>query len=89
MESKQIDIFQEIEKRNNMIDNKNNSIFNSEQNKIDTTFNPENDDCDTLLSINKNLRDNIKLSLSIYKQLNNFDHKYINELFNKKTKGSS
>ncbi len=35
---------------------------------------------ETLISINQNLRTNIRLSLSIYKKLNNFDHKYIHEL---------
>ncbi len=88
MQHNQIDIFGEIEKRNNLIENGKNSILQKETQLPDTNFNPENDDMDSLLLINKNLRDNIKLSLSIYKQLNNFDHKYINELFNKKTESS-
>ncbi len=88
MQHNQIDIFGEIEKRNNFIENGKNSISREEIQLPDTNFNPENDDMDSLLMINKNLRDNIKLSLSIYKQLNNFDHKYINELFNKKTESS-
>ncbi len=88
MQHNQIDIFGEIEKRNNFIENGKSSISREEIQLPDTNFNPENDDMDSLLMINKNLRDNIKLSLSIYKQLNNFDHKYINELFNKKTESS-
>ncbi len=87
MQSRQIDIFEEIEKRNKMIENKKNSVLSNQE---EVSFNPETDEGDALLLINKNIRDNIKLSLSIYKQLiNNFDHKYINELFNKKTESSS
>ncbi len=86
MQSRQIDIFEEIEKRNKMIENKKNSVLSNQE---EVSFNPETDEGDALLLINKNIRDNIKLSLSIYKQLiNNFDHKYINELFNKKTESS-
>lgn len=36
----------------------------------------------SLLIFNDNLRKHIKLSLSIYKKLNNFDHKYIHQFFN-------
>ena len=36
----------------------------------------------SLLVFNDNLRKHIKLSLSIYKKLNNFDHKYIHQIIN-------
>jgi hypothetical protein len=38
-----------------------------------------------MIIFNDNLRKNIKLSLLIYKKINNFDHNYIHELFNDKS----
>ena len=55
----------------------------------DNQFNPiENqvDPNETLLLINKTLRINIKLSLAIYKQLNNFNNNNIDELFKQTSK---
>ena len=43
----------------------------------------------SFLLLNKNLRRHILLSIAIYKQLNNFDHKYINELFNNENSKNS
>ncbi len=86
----QIDIFAELEKRNNLVEKKL-SGTNVEESEIKkpTHFNPESNESDALLVVNNNLRNNILLSLSIYKKLNNFDHKYINELFNKKTESTA
>lgn len=42
----------------------------------------------TLPFMNDNIRINIKLSIEIYKQLNNFDHNYIHEVINEKSKNS-
>lgn len=42
----------------------------------------------TLPFMNDNIRTNIKLSVEIYKQLNNFDHNYIHEVINEKSKNS-
>jgi hypothetical protein len=39
----------------------------------------------SLMIFNDNLRKNIKLSLSIYKKLNNFNHNYIHNFFNDKS----
>jgi len=36
----------------------------------------------SLIIFNDNLRKHIKLSLSIYKKLNNFNHNYIHHFFN-------
>jgi hypothetical protein len=62
----------------------------SEMSTIPDMPNPEDiNSLDTLLMVNHNLRTNIRLSLSIYKKLNNFDHKYIHELLDgQKTKSS-
>ncbi len=62
----------------------------SEMSTMPEMPNPEDiNSLDTLLMINHNLRTNIRLSLSIYKKLNNFDHKYIHELLDgQKTKSS-
>ena len=43
----------------------------------------------SLIIFNDNLRNNIKLSLLIYKKLNNFEHNYIHEIFNDKNKQNS
>lgn len=40
----------------------------------------------SLIIFNDNLRKHIKLSLSIYKKLNNFEHIYIHTLLNDKSK---
>lgn len=42
----------------------------------------------TLPYMNDNIRANIKLGIEIYKQLNNFDHNYIHEVINEKSKNS-
>jgi hypothetical protein len=39
----------------------------------------------SMIIFNDNLRKNIKLSLLIYKKLNNFDHNYIHKFFNDKS----
>lgn len=44
------------------------------------------DSLETMLVANYNLRANIKLSLLIYKGLNNFEHEYIHHLINDKSK---
>jgi uncharacterized membrane protein len=53
---------------------------------LENDINNVNDDnmnsMKTLLLLNKNLRTHIELSIAIYKKINNFDHYYINELFN-------
>jgi len=36
----------------------------------------------SMIIFNDNLRKNIKLSLVIYKKLNNFEHKYIHQVLN-------
>ena len=38
----------------------------------------------SMIIFNDNLRKNIKLSLLIYKKLNNFEHNYIHKFFNDK-----
>jgi hypothetical protein len=43
----------------------------------------------SLIIFNDNLRKHIKLSLSIYKKLNNFEHNYIHTLLNDKNKSST
>jgi len=43
----------------------------------------------SMIIFNDNLRKNIKLSLLIYKKLNNFEHNYIHEFFTDKSKTSS
>ena len=43
----------------------------------------------SMIVFNDNLRKNIKLSLLIYKKLNNFEHNYIHKLFNDKSKSST
>ena len=61
------------------------------KNKTETNNNinenvDENDNInkiETILLINNNIRNNIKLSLAIFKKLNNFDHNYIHEFFDK------
>jgi hypothetical protein len=40
----------------------------------------------SLIIFNDNLRKHIKLSLSIYKKLNNFEHNYIRNILNDKSK---
>ena len=40
----------------------------------------------SMIIFNDNLRKNIKLSLLIYKKLNNFEHNYIHKIFNDKSK---
>lgn len=39
----------------------------------------------SMIIFNDNLRKNIKLSLLIYKKLNNFEHNYIHNFFNDKS----
>ena len=39
-----------------------------------------------MILINDNIRKDIYLSLTIFSQINNFQHNYINNLFNDKTK---
>jgi hypothetical protein len=39
----------------------------------------------SMIIFNDNLRKNIKLSLLIYKKLNNFEHNYIHKFFNDKS----
>jgi hypothetical protein len=43
----------------------------------------------SLIIFNDNLRKNIKLSLLIYKKLNNFEHNYIHDFFNDKSESNS
>ena len=43
----------------------------------------------SMLIFNDNLRSNIKLSLSIYKKLNNFEHNYIHKIINDKIKSDT
>ena len=43
----------------------------------------------SMIVFNDNLRKNIKLSLLIYKKLNNFEHNYIHKFFNDKSKSST
>jgi hypothetical protein len=40
----------------------------------------------SMIILNDNLRKNIKLSLIIYKKLNNFEHNYIRNILNDKSK---
>ena len=53
-----------------------------------SNFNMENeiDPIDTLLMVNETLRTNIKLSLAIYKKLNNFYHNHIHGFIKSGTK---
>ena len=39
---------------------------------------------ESLININNDLRNNIKLGIAIYKKLNNFEHNNIDELFKSK-----
>ncbi len=71
---------------NEQINSKNYENINSMGN---FTMQNEIDPIDTLLMINETLRTNIKLSLAIYKQLNNFYHKHINEFPKLKTTKNS
>ena len=43
----------------------------------------------SLIIFNDNIRKNIKLSLLIYKKLNNFEHNYIHDFFNDKSESNS
>ena len=43
----------------------------------------------SLIIFNDNLRKHIKLSLSIYKKLNNFEHNYIHTILNDKSKSNT
>ena len=43
----------------------------------------------SMIVFNDNLRKNIKLSLLIYKKLNNFEHNYIHNIFNVKSEAST
>lgn len=45
---------------------------------------PNNEQINSLIDFNNNLRKNIILSLQIYKKINNFNHKYIHTLSNDK-----
>ena len=61
-----------------------------ENNEIPTNKNVLIDDNEiksfqSMLIFNDNLRKNIKLSLFIYKKLNNFEHNYIHNFFNVKS----
>lgn len=58
----------------------NNSINYLESEKNDELNNMIN----SLPLINDNIRENINLSIEIYKKLNNFDHKYIHKIINEK-----
>ena len=63
----------------------------NEQINSKSNFNIPNDidPIDTLLMVNETLRTNIKLSLAIYKQLNNFYHKHIHEFIKPETTKNS
>jgi len=69
----EIDIFNDIKKKKEFLNNDNQS---------------EEIIFKTILETNNNLRFNIKLSLAIYKKLNNFDHNYIHHFINEKSKNS-
>ena len=43
----------------------------------------------SMIVFNDNLRKNIKLSLLIYKKLNNFEHNYIHKFFNDKSESNA
>jgi hypothetical protein len=43
----------------------------------------------SMIVFNDNLRKNIKLSLLIYKKLNNFEHNYIHKFFNDKSESNT
>jgi hypothetical protein len=58
--------------------NKNNLSIDTEPINLDDN---ELKSFQSLFIFNDNLRRHIKLSLSIYKKLNNFDHKYIHQYF--------
>ncbi len=73
----------EVWKRNSF-----NQIKQEINNKIDPSQ-PDIDPIQTLLIVNQTLRTNIKLGLTIYKQLNNFYHNHINEILKSKLHDSS
>jgi|LakMenEpi03Aug12_release.lakeMendotaPanAssembly.Ray.scaffolds.fasta_scaffold631001_2 hypothetical protein len=47
------------------------------------------DSFQSMYIFNDNLRKNIRLSLAIYKKINNFEHNYIHKIFNDKTEKST
>ena len=62
---------------------KNNAQVVEENNKSDATDNIMGNIKlqDSILEMNKKLRIDIKLSLAIYKKINNFEHNYIHHIF--------
>lgn len=43
---------------------------------------------ESFIVLNENLRTHIKLGLSIYKKLNNFNHNYIHDIFIQKSENT-
>jgi hypothetical protein len=76
----------------NMNTNTNMNLNPSEQNQsqINSQYVQNNDMnvIDTIVQLNNTLRTNIKLSLAIYKKLNNFEHNYIHELYGQKSENA-
>ena len=65
-----------------------NELIQSSQSDEQITIEQMDNMIRTLPYMNDNIRANIKLGIEIYKQLNNFDHNYIHEVINEKSKNS-
>lgn len=84
----QFDFYKDFEMRELLEKNspESNSNFNSNFNSKED----EEKEIEMMLSsfpiINNNLRENILLSVEIYKKINNFEMTYVHEIINKKTK---
>ena len=62
--------------------NLNNQSNQSNQSNLKELNEDEIKSFQSMIIFNDNLRKNIKLSLVIYKKLNNFEHKYIHQVLN-------
>jgi hypothetical protein len=70
------DIFNDFVKHDNINSTAFNNNFTNEHKSID------NNELENYFITNENLRTHIKLSIGIYKKINNFDNKYIYNLIN-------
>ncbi len=77
--------FLKINDLNHIKSNINDEINSKSNSNIQGNIDP----IDTLLMVNETLRTNIKLSLAIYKKLNNFYHKHIHEFIKPETSKNS
>lgn len=67
----------------------NNNLIPNQENSKPLLDKRESDSFQSMYIFNDNLRKNIKLSLAIYKKINNFEHNYIHTIFNDEIKKSS